>query len=234
MLLGNVWLVVRPLLDGITYFLIFGMLLQTSRGIENFVGYLLIGIFLFSYTSSSLTQGASALLGGKNMIRAFTFPRAALPISVVIRAAVGMVPVLATMFAMILLIPPHAPVTWRWSLFPVIFLLQTMFNLGLAFFAARITAHIPDLKNLIGFFTRFWMYGSAVMFSFDRYVDHPQLLAVLEFNPAFVVLDMSRDVLLYATTPDPRSWLVLAGWAVGTFVLGFLFFWHAEERYGRE
>jgi teichoic acid transport system permease protein len=234
MLLGNVWLVVRPLLDGFTYYIIFGFLLQTSRGIEKFLGYLLIGIFLFQYTGRSLSNGASAVTGGRNMIRAFNFPRASLPISVVLREAFGMLPVLATMTVMILAFPPHAQVTWRWALFPAIFALQTVFNLGVAFFAARVTARIPDLKNLISFFSRFWMYGSAVMFSFDRFVDHPGVLAALELNPAFIILDMSRDVLLYATTPAVTSWATLAAWAFGTAVLGFLFFWRAEERYGRE
>lgn len=234
MLLGNVWLVARPLLDGVTYFLIFGLLLQTSRGIENFIGYLLIGIFLFQYTGRSLSGGAGAITGGRNMIRGFTFPRASLPISVVLREAIGMIPVLVTMFVMILAIPPHADVTWRWALFPLIFALQTVFNLGVAFFAARLTAHVPDLTHLVGFVSRFWMYGSAVMFSFDQFVDHAGLLRILELNPAFIVLDMSRDVLLYATTPSATSWLTLTAWAVGTSVLGFLFFWRAEERYGRE
>jgi teichoic acid transport system permease protein len=234
MLLGNLWLVARPLLDGVTYFVIFGLLLQTSRGIENFIGYLLIGIFLFQYTGRSLSNGAAAVTGGRNMIRAFNFPRASLPVSVVVREAIGMLPVLATMTVMILAIPPHAEVTWRWALFPAIFALQTVFNLGVAFFAARVTARIPDLKNLLGFVSRFWMYGSAVMFSFDRFVDHPGILAVLELNPAFIVLDMARDVLLYATTPSLSSWMTLTAWAFGTAVLGFLFFWRAEERYGRE
>ncbi|MFH5824232.1 ABC transporter permease [Georgenia sp. AZ-5] len=234
MLLGNLWLVAKPLLDGLTYYLIFGLLLQTSRGIENYIGYLLIGVFMFSYTARSLTGGADSLIKGKNVIRAFSFPRAAVPLAVVLREAIGMLPVIATMIVMILAIPPHAQVTWRWALFPAIFLLQTMFNLGLAFFAARLTAHVPDLKHVLGFITRFWLYGSAVMFSFDRFVDNPQALALLELNPAFAVLDMSRDVLLYEAVPDASSWLLLACWAVGIFVTGFIFFWRAEERYGRE
>ena len=232
--LGNVWLVVRPLLDGFTYFVIFGLLLQTSRGIDNYIGYLLIGIFLFQYTGRSLTSGASAVIGGRNMIRAFNFPRASLPISVVLREAIGMLPVLATMTVLVLAIPPHAKVTWQWSFFPAIFALQTIFNLGVAFFAARATARVPDLKNVLGFVSRFWLYGSAVMFSFDRFVDHPEILAILELNPAFIVLDMARDVLLYAATPALTSWIVLSLWAFGTAILGFLYFWRAEERYGRE
>ena len=233
-LLGNAWLVVKPLLDGLTYFLIFGLLLQVSRGIDNYVGYLLVGVFLFTYTSRSLTGGAAALANGKNMIRGFSFPRAALPISVVLREAVGMVPVVTTMVAMILLIPPHAEVTWRWALFPAVFALQTVFNAGLALLAARLTVHVPDLRNVLSFVTRLWLYGSAVMFSFDRFVTDERLLTALELNPAFIVLDISRDLLLYGASPTAASWLALGSWALGTFVVGFVFFWRAEDRYGHD
>lgn len=232
-LIGNAWLVLSPLLDGVTYYLVFGLLLQTSRGIENFVGYLLIGVFMFHYTSRSVRGGASALVTGRNLVRAFSFPRAALPVSVVVREAVGMGPVLLTMAVLILAIPPHAEVTWRWLLFPAVFGLQTLINLGLALLMARISSHVPDIRKVVGFFTRLWLYGSAVMFSFDRFVEDPALLRALEANPMYIVLDVTRDLLLYAATPSAASWLQLTAWAVGSLALGLVFFWRGEERYGR-
>lgn len=49
----------------------------------------------------------------------------------------------------------------------------------------------------------------------------------------FMVLSMVRDCLLYGVTPALSSWLGLGAWAVGTLVVGFLFFYHGEESYGR-
>src|SRR5690625_792450 len=235
MILGNLWLILLPVLDGLAYFLIFGVLLQLSRGMENYIAFLLIGIFMFQFTIRSLNNGATAITGSRNMIRAFTFPRASLPIAIVVREAISMVPVIVTMAVLILVLPPRTDVTWHWVLFPAIFLLQGVFNLGIAFFAARATAHIPDLRHLFSVFGRFWRYGSAVMFPFDRFVgNNPQLMAVLELNPLFIIIDMYRSVLLYGEVPTLRSWLLLTAWAVGTLVLGFLYFWRAEEQYGRE
>src|SRR5690625_2231245 len=235
MILGNLWLILLPVLDGLAYFLIFGVLLQLSRGMENYVAFLLIGIFMFQFTIRSLNNGATAITGSRNVIRAFTFPRASLPIAIVVREAISMVPVIVTMSVLILVLPPRTDVTWHWVLFPAIFLLQGVFNLGIAFFAARATAHIPDLRHLFSVFGRFWRYGSAVMFPFDRFVgNNPQLMAVLELNPLFIIIDMYRSVLLYGEVPTLRSWLLLTAWAVGTLVLGFLYFWRAEEQYGRE
>lgn len=233
-LLGNAWLIGKPMLDGLTYFMIFGVLLGTSRGIDNFIGFLLIGIFTFSFTGRALTGGARVMSGGgKNLIKAFSFPRASIPLALVIKDAISMLPVLATMLLMIAVIPPHANITWRWLLFPAVFLLQIMFNTGLVFYAARITSAIPDLQMLLSFVSRFWMYGSGVMFSLERFVTHPTLLEIVQLNPAYCIIELSRELLLYGTTPDVRLWLVLGLWALVTPVLGFLYFWQAEEEYGR-
>jgi teichoic acid transport system permease protein len=232
-LLGTGWLVLRPVLDGAVYFLIFGLLLHSSRGIENFLGYLLIGVFYFGFTTRCLTSGAQSLVAGKQLVRSFSFPRAALPVAMVTRETLSFIPVLGTMLVLLLVIPPVETITWRWALMPVIVVLQLGLNMGLAFFCARATARIPDLQHVIGFATRFWLYGSAVFFAFDRFIDHPTLLAVVQLNPMFVVLDMTRDCLLYGVTPDLSSWLLLLGWSTVLLVGGFVWFWRGEERYGR-
>ncbi|MBM6403497.1 ABC transporter permease [Phycicoccus sp. CSK15P-2] len=233
-ILGRFWLVGRPLLDGVTFFLIFGVLLNASRGIDNYIGFLLIGVFLFTWTSQSLTQGAASLNSGRNLIRGFAFPRASIPLALALREAIAMGPRLLTLVAMILVIPPHAQISWYWVLFPGVLVLQGMFNVGVVLYAARLVHAVPDLRLLLGFSSRLWMYGSGVMYSIDRFVEHPQALAVMQLNPAYCVLEISRDLLLYATLPEPRLWLTLAAWAAATPVLGFLYFWQGEEEYGRE
>ena len=84
------------------------MLLNAVRGVENYIGFLIIGVFMFSFSAKALTGGAGAMSAGKNIIRAFSFPRAAIPLALVLRETISMFPVILTMFAMILLIPPHA------------------------------------------------------------------------------------------------------------------------------
>lgn len=233
-ILGRFWLVGRPILDGLTFYLIFGVLLGTSRGVPNFIGFLLIGVFMFSFTGRALTGGATVMSSGKTLIRAFSFPRASLPLGFALREAISMLPVLVVLLAMILTIPPHAVVSWRWLLFPAVFVLQVLFNTGLVLYAARLTSAIPDLRMVLGLFSRLWMYGSGVMFSLERFVTHPTVIEVLQLNPVYCVLELSRELLLYGTTPAPKLWLTLGAWALITPVFGFLYFWQAEEDYARE
>src|SRR5699024_3524463 len=148
MLLGQAWLILKPVLEAGVYLIIFGLILKSSRGIDNFLGYLVVGVFLFQYTTRSLTTGGTAVITGRSLIHAFSFPRAALPIAVVIRETLSMFPVLAAMVVLILVMPPGAELSWLWLLFPLVFLLQLVFNFGVAMIASRLVAHTRDVTHL--------------------------------------------------------------------------------------
>ncbi|MDO8149358.1 ABC transporter permease [Isoptericola sp. b515] len=232
-LLGQAWLVINPVLNGLAYYLIFGLILNTSRGIENFVGYLVIGVFLFQFTTQCVTNGAKSIQSGRNLIRAFTFPRASLPISVVLRSILNLIPTIGAMLLIIVLLPPAESWSLAALLFPVVLVLQVMLATGLALLFARMTTVLPDIGQLLGVGMRIWLYASAVFFSVDRFKEFPSIVGIMEANPMYMVLDAARDCLLYATVPDAGTWIGLGAWSVGALVLGFLFFWQGEESYGQ-
>lgn len=232
--LGRVWMVLNPILQGAAYFLVFGVMLGTSRGIENFVAYLIIGVFMYRFTASTVVAGSKAISGNRSLVTAFNFPRMTLPIAINVRELMRNMTTYATMFALILIIPPLEPITWKWLVFIPIVALQFLFNLGLSLVLARIVADWNDFTHIITFGTRIWMYLSAVFYSTDRFADLPLVLNLMYANPLFNVLDMTRDVILYDSWPDPMRWLVLGTWTVGLLVLGTVMFWQGEEKYGRE
>jgi teichoic acid transport system permease protein len=240
-LLGQVWLVLNPLLDAAVYLVIFGLLLRSSRGIDNFIGYLIIGVFMFGFTTRSVTGGARSVIAARSLVKSFSFPRAALPIATVARETLSFVPALLTMLVLLLFTRPGAgeawstplqEISWRWLLVPLVLLLQLAMNLGLALLAARATTRVPDLNHVIGLAMRFWLYGSAVFFSFDRFISHPRVLELVQLNPMYRVLEITRDCLLYGVTPPWQAWTIVACWAVGLLLVGTVVFWRGEESYG--
>lgn len=234
MRLGNLWLVLRPLVDASFYFVIFGLVLQVSRGVENFPAFLVIGILLFRSTATSIASGAGILRANRSMIKAFTFPRASIPIAAVLQSTMTGVLTMLVMIAVILVIPPHALPQATWLLMVPIFVIQAVTNLGIMFITARIGFHVPDLANVLSLLSRFLMYGSGVMFPISRFIEDGTALAVLEMNPLYQIIAMMRTVLLDGAVPDARSWIIAICWAAGLLVFGFIFFWRAEESYGRE
>ncbi len=230
--LGIAWMVIQPVLSALAFFFIFGVILQTSRGIENFLGFLLIGVFFFGFTTRVITACAGGIKANQAMIKAFTFPRASIPISVVVKEIMNFVPSVIVMTLMILVLPPSEVLTWRVVYVIPAFLLQVMFSLGVGFVVARLCHIIPDLVHLISILTRFWLYASGVFFSIDRFVTHEVMSAVMKANPMYGYLMAVRNSLLYGVDTPLWMWLNCAGWALLFFVFGFLFFYRGESTYG--
>ncbi|WP_299302579.1 ABC transporter permease [uncultured Brachybacterium sp.] len=232
--LGNVWLFLRPLIDAAFYFVIFGLVLKIGKGMENFPAFLIIGILLYRSTATSITSGTGLLRSNKAMIKAFTFPRASIPISAVLQATMTAVFTTMVMCFAIMVIPPFALPQISWVLVIPIFLIQAVLNLGLMLITARIGFHVPDMANVLAVVSRFLMYGSGVMFPIERFLDNETALSIVTLNPLYQIIDMMRTVLLDGQVPDLRAWIISIVSAVGILVVGFIYFWRAEESYGRE
>jgi teichoic acid transport system permease protein len=232
--LGQFWAVLNPILTAAIYYLIFGLLLQTSRGVENFVGFLVIGVFMYRFTSTSITAGARSIVGNLSLVRSLHFPRAVLPIAAVLSELVSLLPALAVMCVIVLL--TGEPIAMTWLLLPFAIVLQWLFNTGCAFIVTRLVASARDLLNVLPFVLRILLYISGVFYSVQAYVGEGLLGKILEYQPVAVYLTLARSCLL-ADPPVPPSialWAVGVGWALVFSVGGFLFFWRAEERYGRD
>jgi teichoic acid transport system permease protein len=230
--LGQAWQVLTPLLNIVVYYLIFGLLLHTNRGVPNYIAFLSVGVFLFSFCQASLVAGSRAITGNLGLVRALQFPRAVLPVSTTLVSLLQLIYSLIVLIP-ILLISGVAP-SFRWlQLIPAI-ALQSLFCLGLAFTVARVGAHIPDTTQLLPFVSRVWMYTSGVMYSVQVFArgQASWVSNLLTLNPGYVFLSLARHALLPGNPVTAQSWLVAAAWAIGTLALGYLYFWRGEEEYG--
>lgn len=232
--LGPVWLVFNPLLNAAFYWVIFGIVLGISRGMENFVAFVIIGILMFQFSSGVIGQSTKAIASSRSMIRAFSYPRAAIPISLVLREMLAQLIVIAVMLVMILAIPPRVTIDETWLLFPAVFVFHLAINLGIAFFFSRIGYKLPDFAQAMSFVTRLLMYGSGVIFPVERFVQHETALAIIKANPIYMLLDAYRSILMENTIPSSGTWWGLAAWSIGLLLIGFLYFWRGEEEYARE
>lgn len=230
--LGQLWQVLTPLLTAGVYIVIFGLLLNTTRGVDNFVGFLVIGIFVMHYTQYSVNAGARAIANNLNLIRALHFPRAALPVASTVVELQRML-VSSVILAVIVFITGE-PLTWAWLLFLPVLALQSIFNLGAAFIVARIGANFRDITQLLPFLLRIWLYMSGVLYVITDRV-HGLLADILLINPTAVFIELSRDALMtsHQSALPANGWLLAAAWAAVVFCFGFWFFWRGEETYGR-
>ena len=232
--LGKAWIILNPVLLGLTFFVVFGLLLRTGRGIDNFLAFLLIGLIMFQYSSRSVVSVSRSMYSGKALVRGFMFPRAALTLSIVLKDAMTQVYALVAMVLMVILIPPSEPLSWTWLLVIPVFVLQTLFNWGLGMLLAPAVNKVPDIANLLSFFMRLWMYSSGIFYDPSRFIDDPRVLAVFHFNPLYQVLSISRSLILDNAVPGWQSWAVLGTATFVLVIMGMLVFWFNEESYADE
>lgn len=236
--LGQLWQVATPLLNAAVYFAIFGLILEAGRGMDKkvYVPFLVTGVFVFMFTQTSVMSGVKSISGNLGLVRALHFPRAALPISLALQQLQQLLYSMLVLFVIVALCGSYPSLSWL-LIVPAL-VLQFLFNTGLAMIMARLGSKTPDLAQLMPFIMRTWMYASGVMFSIPIMLrDKPAWIAdVLMYNPAAVYMDLIRFALIEGYTSDnlpDHVWLAALLWAVVVGVAGFVFFWKAEERYGR-
>ncbi|MFD0312376.1 ABC transporter permease [Streptomyces sp. NPDC127119] len=237
--LGQVWQVATPLLNAAVYYFIFGVLMGTSRGVPDYVPFLVTGVFVWTFTQSSIMAGTRAISGSLGLVRALHFPRAALPVSYALQQLQQLLFSMAALVVILLCF--GVPVGVSWLLAVPTLALQFVFNAGVAMIVARLGARTPDIAQLMPFLLRTWMYVSGVMWSIDRVLSgHPDMpravLLALQCNPAAVYIDLMRFALIdsfHASQLPHHVWALAVGWALLAGVGGFIYFWKAEETYGR-
>ncbi|MFH9809586.1 ABC transporter permease [Streptomyces olivaceus] len=237
--LGQVWQVMTPLLNAAVYYFIFGVLMNTKRGVEDYVPFLVTGVFVWTFTQSSIMAGTRAISGNLGLVRALHFPRAALPVSFCLQQLQQLLFSMAAL--VVILLAFGVPPAVSWVLAVPALVLQFLFNAGVAMVMARVGSKIPDMAQLMPFLLRTWMYGSGVMFSIHHMTGPDSNVpswvgTLLQANPAAVYIDLMRFALIdsfdASMLPD-HVWALALGWALVAGIGGFIYFWKAEETYGR-
>lgn len=234
--LGQLWQVLTPLTNAAVYFLIFGVVIGTNDTVPNFIPYLCTGLFIFNFTQAVVLAGVQSITSNLGLIRALHFPRACLPIAVTLTQFQNLLASMAVLAVIVLV--TGEPLTLQWLLLVPALLLQSIFNAGAAMALARLGAKLTDLKQVIPFVMRTWMYASGVLYSTALFEEHlPAPVAqLMHFNPLLIYIELAREALVDSapsTLAATQLWLLGTGWAVLVGVAGFVYFWRGEQEYGR-
>ncbi len=229
--LGRAWLFLDPLFQVGIYAVVFGLILHSSRGIDNFVGFLALGVTTFQSITRGYNVGVGLIQRSRALIKSFQFPRASLVISRVFETWLDCsIPILVAMVIAIIF-QGGTGLSWRIALLPAVYALILIFNTGLAFIFARVTAFVPDLKSVINLCTRGLFFVSGIFYSIDRFANGGLLPTLMKYNPIYQFLMGMRSTVLQQHDFGIGNFLYLTAWSLGIFVFGFLFFWRSEGKY---
>ena len=231
MFLGAAWIVLNPAIQVALYAFVFGFILKVDRGVENFIGFLIIGVILFGFISGGLGAGVRLIQGNRGLLKSFNFPKATVAIAKGLKSSVDNLP--ALILAVLAALASQYWITPSWTALFILplYVLMQFFLTGIILIVARLTAFVPDLGSLVSVITRILFFTSGVFWPIDRFIHDPAIAQVVTGNPCYQFLDVARQLVLYGTMPGWQTWGALALWSIGAFIIGIVFFWRAEHRY---
>lgn len=232
--LGNVWNLLNPMLTAVVYLLIFSVVLNASQGVDNYILWLVIGLFVFRLTSASVSQGATSVTGRQGLVRSIKFPRVLLPVSTTIGEFFSFG--FEVMILLLVTVVTGEGLSWRVAVLPGVVALHFCFNLGLAMVVARLNDSFRDVQQLIPFVFMLLRYVCGVMIPISRFegAAPTAVFYVLEWNPLVQIIDLYRWVLM-DSQPSLSLFDLSHAVVVAIVVLlaGLKFFSSADHRYGR-
>ena len=236
--LGQLWHLLNPmLLIGIYYF-VFGIVLDIEGrgGVDDYLPFLIVGIITFNYTRSSAQSGARMIVKNRRLVQSINFPRAILPVSSIVSETISHLYAIPVMLVLLLSTnfldeATVFPSLWWLLLIPIV-VLQALFNLGIAMAVARFAFHFRDVQNFMPYLLRLWFYMSGVLYPIGPLIETDWLRGLLYANPAWSIIEIARDALLYERMVG-WVWALAIGWTFVTLIFGFWYFRRAESEYGR-
>jgi teichoic acid transport system permease protein len=221
--LGQLWLVVNPLLLSAVYFLLIYVIGGSSDA--NRFGHLTASLFLFYLIANSLTGGVKAITSGQRLILNTSFPRIMLPISATVIALFKFIPTLVVFGAIHVIL--DLPYSWNllWA-FPLLFIALVL-ALGLAILISSINVYFRDIASMLPYLTRSLLYLSPVLYEASSLSD--RMLFFENANPIFFLLDSWARVVVQGQAPTGAALIQSSIWAFSIFAVGTYFFLSRER-----
>ena len=235
MVLGSLWLVLEPLLFVIVYFIIFELILDASRGVENFFRFLAVGRLVFGNHQAAVLGAAQSLTDNPALVRDSSMPKAVLPIGVSVSNFYqwGLDLVVMAVVA----VSTGAWPRLSWLLVAPLSVGIVALNMGIGLLLAPVVAEYGDLKRALPVVFRLLFYASGVMFPIEPFVAEFEqanlIFAILMLNPIYgYVKAMQWAVFGYDLGLPLIAALVSVGWTLLLLPLGFYLFARRERKVG--
>ena len=230
--LGVAWSLVNPLVLMGIYVLVFSLLWKVAQ-IDHYALYLLTGLTVWLFFSSSLTMASRSLVASAPLVKKVRFPRQLVPLSVVATQLVTYGAMLAILIVSNLIVIPETRDTFLLSIPLSVLVLALVAGVSLLVACANVV--FRDVEHLVGALLLPWFFLTPILYrledlpgGFQRY---DWVVTILRWvNPLTPPIYALRDPLFYGRLPHWTDVLYLAAAAVIALVAGAWLFSRVDDR----
>ena len=204
--LGVAWALLSPLGTVAILHLLFTRLLPL--GIPHYAPFVYSALLPWTWFQVSVSNGATALLDNRDLVRKPFFVRPLLP--AVVAGSQFVLYLLALPVLLVLMLAEGMPLRPGLLLLPLVWMPLAVWTLACTTLMAALGVLIRDIQHLLGVVLMLLFYLTPVFYDLDRVA--PRSAALLRLNPIGVIVEAHRALALDGALP---SWTALGLWGLG-------------------
>ena len=200
--------------------------------IENYVVYLVTGIIPWTFFSTVVGIGTTAIKSNQGIIKKVYFPREILIISQVLSGLVNFF--ISCVIILLFCLGFGVGISVHILFIPVIAVIQAILSLGILFITSAINVYIQDLEYIVGFLLNMAFYGTPIIYELSQFASAGPLLKLIELNPTTPIINAYRDVFLYHQWPNPSGLIYVTILGLIILVIGYFVFRKLEKGFAEQ
>lgn len=231
-ILGLAWSFFHPLLMLLVYTLVFSVIFRARWGSDpqetrtDFALILFVGMIVHGLFAEVINRAPGLILGNASYVRRVVFPLEILvPVSLLSALAhsgIGLIVLVAALLGLKGTLAPTA------ALLPLVLLPLVLLTLGVGWILASLGVYVRDIGHAVGIATTVMLFLSPMFYPIEAVPE--SFRAFIHANPLTLIMQESRQVLIWGRLPD---WAALARYtAVAVAVASAGFWWFQRTRKG--
>jgi lipopolysaccharide transport system permease protein len=226
--LGFLWSLLNPLLMMLVLYFVFSNVFRFED--DSFALYLLIGIVGWRFLANGTMTSISAIVGKPSLVTKVYVPRQVLVLSTVLSSFASSILEFSVLVPLLIFF--GVDLSANVLLFPIIHLAFLVLVYGTSLILSSLYVYYRDLNQIWDVLLQAGFFLSPIVYPIS--IVPEKYLAAYMMNPVTVTIEMYRDVLLYATTPDVGDLAFIVAAAAGVLIAGTAIFSRLERKFAEE
>lgn len=227
--LGSLWSIINPLAIIVVYTVIFSEVMGAKiPGVEDTFAYSIYvcaGLLSWQYFLETTQRMINIFIEHGNLIKKVNFPRAALPLSVVLSSTVNFI-IIFILFLIFLAITGRLPIETGVAAIPVLILLQLL-AIGFGIIMAVLNVFFRDVGQFIGVLLQFLFWLTPIVYTID--IVPKWAKGFIELNIIYPIISELQGIFLNNRFPDWISLLPTLIITILLLVIGYVMYKKLES-----
>jgi lipopolysaccharide transport system permease protein len=197
--------------------------------IANYPAFVFSGLVFWSWFRGGIVGAATSVTDNPALVLEPRTPRVVLPL---VAIAVATFDLIVALPVLLVLVGFATGVHASWAFLPVLCVVQLVLVAGLGLLVSAAHVYVRDVASIVGVALLVLFYVTPVFYPLDAVPAQSQW--VFDLNPAAVLVDLYRGVLLDGETPPAGRLAALSAASCAVLALGWLVFRRLQAGFADE